>query len=194
MENLTAQAALLSGQISKEILAGQDPIILIDGRSGSGKTQFAYLLQGEIFRVTKVKPQLVHMDDLYPGWEGLKAGSNLLVANILKPVSLGSRAHYQIWNWTTSSRGADGEPGNGWREVRPDSPLIVEGCGAISITSRSLANIAIWINSDIQTRTQRLGARDQGSFAAYQGIWIAQEEEFYSQESTISLADISIKN
>lgn len=194
MSNLATQAAFLSNLVNEEVASGGIPIILIDGRSGSGKTHFAKLLLDELFKATKVKAQLIHMDDLYPGWEGLRLGANLLVSDILKQIALGKSASYQIWNWETSTRGIDSEPGNGWRTVSPLSPLIVEGCGAVSVDSRSLATTAIWIESDLGARNKRLAERDKGAFTSHQAIWSSQEDEFYSQESTLELCDHKVIN
>ena len=44
--------------------------ILIDGRSGSGKTELARSIAAHW-----PEAQLVRLDDLYPGWDGLDAGS-----------------------------------------------------------------------------------------------------------------------
>ncbi|NBU23869.1 MAG: hypothetical protein EBS38_08225, partial [Actinobacteria bacterium] len=91
------------------------PIVLIDGRAGAGKSSFAKELQDSLFRALEVSPRLISMDDLYPGWEGLAAGSLYLEQNILKPIQLGREASWQIWDWNKSARGSESEAGNGWR-------------------------------------------------------------------------------
>ena len=87
--------AELVEKLSADIESGADPVVLIDGRSGSGKTTLAMKLANEIFARTQLKPQLVHMDDLYPGWEGLSAGARMLVADVFEPLSRGRLAQYQ---------------------------------------------------------------------------------------------------
>ena len=66
--------------ITKQVLALVEkkltPVILIDGRAGSGKSYLAAELAERLYKELEVAPRLVHMDDLYPGWEGLRAGSN----------------------------------------------------------------------------------------------------------------------
>jgi len=64
------------------------PIVLIDGRAGSGKSTLAAQLQNVLFRDGESAPRLIHMDDLYPGWDGLSAGSDYLNRMILRPVFL----------------------------------------------------------------------------------------------------------
>ncbi len=51
------------------------PIIVIDGRAGSGKSTLALDLQNELFRAGESMPRLIHMDDLYDGWNGLALGA-----------------------------------------------------------------------------------------------------------------------
>lgn len=194
MSSLEAQSLAIAEQNAAEILSGGNPRILIDGRSGSGKTLLSWLITNQTFALTQTKPQIVHMDDLYPGWEGLRLGASMLINEILLPLSKGQVAEYQIWDWHSNQRGATGEQGNGWRAVQPDAPLIVEGCGAVSSDSKRLVNSAIWIESSIEARLERLSTRDRGAFRAHQALWGAQEDEFYSQENTIELCDIQLQN
>ena len=170
------------------------PIILIDGRAGSGKSSFAEELRNELFRQGDAAPSIIHMDDLYPGWEGLKAGSSYLIQNILQPLRAGNSANWQIWNWGNGVRGNDSEPGNGWREFTGGNFLIVEGCGAISRQSREIANLAVWIEAEGTSREARIQSRDQGAFDEFWGVWQAQEDEFYETERSESLSDWRITN
>ena len=186
--------AELVEKLSADIESGANPVVLIDGRSGSGKTTLALQLINEIFSRTQLKPQLVHMDDLYPGWESLSAGAWMLVADILEPFSRGREAQYQKWNWATGERGDGGEPGNGWRTVSPNAPLIVEGCGSASKASRYLADQAIWVSASLEDRISRLASRDSDRFRAFQELWSSQEEEFYELEGSVMLCSYQIKN
>lgn len=194
MTHLEAKALEIAERLSAAIEAGANPVVLVDGYSGSGKTSFTRSLADEIFRSTRLKPQIVHMDDLYPGWEGLRLGSNYLVNEILLPRSRGKTAEYQVWNWARGHRGITGDPSNGWRSVRHDSPLIVEGCGSVSLASKPLAHLAIWIESSMAVREQRLEERDKKIFASYKESWRIQENEFFKEESTKDLCEIFLDN
>src|SRR5674476_488189 len=46
---------------------GTTKVVAVDGPSGAGKTDFAAALADRL-----ASPQLLHMDDLYPGWDGLR--------------------------------------------------------------------------------------------------------------------------
>lgn len=170
------------------------PIILIDGRAGSGKSTFATQLVERLFSELEVAPRVIHMDDLYPGWEGLRAGSNYLNQQILTPLIAGATASWQIWDWAAGVRGAPREPGNGWREFSGGIPIIIEGCGSLSRFARERADLAIWIDSEAETRKARLVERDGHKFDDYWPNWISQEAEFYQQEKSAELADITLTN
>ena len=186
------------GVITKLALALADqtptPIILIDGRAGSGKSSFAEELRNELFRQSDAAPALIHMDDLYPGWEGLEAGSAYLVQNILQPLSQAKPAAWQKWNWSQGRRGDPTEPGNGWREFSGGNILIIEGCGSLSRQSRDLAQLSLWIEAPRDVRRARWQARDAGKFDEFWGLWQAQEDHFYEAEKSDRLADWVIEN
>lgn len=133
------------------------------------------------------------MDDLYPGWEGLEAGSQYLLSKILKPFSAGKEASWQQWDWVAGRRGGT-DPGNGWRSLEPNGLLIVEGCGAGSREALALADYSVWIESSHEIRKMRFNQRDNGLFASKFELWSAQEDAFYSENDTKTLCDAIIQN
>lgn len=184
--------------ITKQVVSLVDktptPIILIDGRAASGKSSLAAGLKNALFRELEQAPRLIHMDDLYPGWEGLQLGSFYLNQQILQPLSLGKTAHWQIFDWATGQRGNGEEPGNGWREFSGGTPLIVEGCGSLSRTASELAHYRIWIEADQTERHKRWLERDGEKFNDFWHIWAAQEDEFYQEQKSSQLADLVLQN
>ena len=170
------------------------PVVLIDGRAGSGKSLFASKLAENYFAENRQTARIVRLDDLYPGWEGLVAGSVYAREKILEPISAGKKASWQIWDWDKSSRGASNEAGNGFREFSGGTALILEGCGALSKASAPLASLTIWIAADDATRRKRFTERDGGRFDEHWGVWAAQEEEFYEAEKSQGLAELVIQN
>jgi uridine kinase len=149
-------------------------IILIDGRSGSGKTELAKLLAE-----TYPEFELVRLDDLYPGWDGLEAGS-AAVPEIIR------ERRWRAWDW---SRDAPGE----WHALAADRPLIIEGVGAISRASRPLADIAIWVELDDDTRKIRALERDGDAYAPHWERWAAQERAYLAREDPRSLASVIVE-
>lgn len=170
------------------------PVLLIDGRSGAGKTHFASDLADALFRELEQAPRVIHMDDLYPGWDGLRDGSLYLLQMILLPVSRGETARWQPWNWARGVRGKSGDMANGWREFEGGTPLIVEGCGSLSRASVELANLSLWLHAETSERRARWITRDGDRFGEHWGRWAAQEDEFYEAEKSELLAQLWFDN
>ena len=76
-------------------------IIAIDGRSGAGKTTLAVELAARLRAHHKVS--LFHLEDIYPGWNGLAAGVERYVSTVLTPLSRGEAASWTSWDWASHS-------------------------------------------------------------------------------------------
>ena len=169
------------------------PVILIDGPAGSGKTTLANLIREALFQNELPVPRVLPMDDLYPGWEGLRQGSNYLIDKVLTPLSKNQTANWQNWDWAKNERGGN-DVGNGHRSFEPGGILIVEGCGSLSHASKTLANLNIFIERDETARSAAIRHRDGNRFDAFWEIWLSQEQEFYEIENSIELADLTVLN
>jgi pantothenate kinase len=183
-----AIAEEIAAKVLKLVDAGKTmPIVLIDGRSNSGKSTLAAAVQNIIFKDGESAPRVVHMDDLYLGWNGLQAGVDYLQRFILKPLTDSYIAQWREFNWANPGElGFESRNGE-WREFSGGTPLIIEGCGALNQQSAPLADIRIWLEVDQETRHQRWLERE-GS-AEHWAEWAAQEEEFYAREKSSELAD-----
>lgn len=169
------------------------PVILIDGPAGSGKTTLAAALAEALFQKRLPLPRVLPMDDLYPGWEGLRQGANYLVDKVLTPLSKNQVANWQTWDWVKNERGGD-DGGNGHRSFEPGGILIVEGCGSLSHASKPLANLSLFIERDEAARSAAIKDRDGNRFDAFWDIWLSQEQEFYEVENSKALADLTVLN
>jgi len=149
------------------------PVVLIDGRSGSGKTELATAL------AERIDAQLVRLDDVYQGWDGLEAASKLVRSDILL------HHRWQRWDWA-SGRLAE------WHELDPAKPLVVEGSGALSHANRELATLGVWVELDEPTRKARALARDGAMYEPHWDAWAAQEQLFYDRERPDLLADLVV--
>ena len=137
--------------------------VLIDGRSGSGKTTFAAAL------AQLTGHEVIHLDDFYPGWLGLNEAMVMVARDVLHPTHPG----YRRWDWETNMPGE-------WVDLDPARPRIVEGVGAVTGASIRAAQkrgrvVSIRLHLDAETRRQRALARDPG-FADWWDVWAAQEE------------------
>ena len=164
-------------------LGNAAPIVLIDGRSNSGKSTFAKSLQENLFRQGESLPRVIHMDDLYPGWEGLSLGADYLNRFILEPLTKKLTASWQQWDWSINQRGA-------WMEFSGGTPLIIEGCGSLSDRASSVAFLGIWLEAKEPVRQSRWLERE-GNLDKFE-MWAAQELDFYAREKSLELADLVI--
>ena len=149
------------------------PVVIIDGGSGSGKSTLARRL------APLLDAQLVRLDDIYPGWDGLEAAS----ANVTKHVL--DQHRWQRWDWA-ADRPAE------WHELDPDLPLVIEGSGALSRANCRLATFALWIELDAAERRRRALERDGDTYAPHWDRWAAQEAAFFERERPDLLADVVI--
>lgn len=146
----------------------------MDGRSGSGKTELARAMVAQ-----KPELQLVRMDDLYPGWDGLEAGSR----HVHDYVIAAAIRRWQRWDWV------DDAPAE-WHVLDQSRPVLVEGCGALSRANRALAAYAVWVELDAETRRARVRDRDPEAWLDRWDGWAAQEEAFIAREDPKALADL----
>jgi uridine kinase len=146
-------------------------VMLVDGRSGTGKTTLGNALAAEL------DAQLVHLDDVYPGWDGLQAAADAVVRDVL-----GAPSGYRRWDWERSAPA-------GWVSVEAAAPIVIEGCGALSRASAPLASFRVWLTADDQERRRRALDRDGETFARQWERWARQEERFIAAEMPQMLAD-----
>jgi uridine kinase len=183
--NQLALIKKISSQVLELIDRGnQTPIILIDGRAGSGKSTFAESLQQQLFRDGESAPRVIHMDNIFEGWDGLALGSDYMVRFILQPLARRETASWQDWSWVKNQRSS-------WREFSGGTPLIVEGCGSLTQRSKEHADISIWLEASEETRRERWIQRER--HLEKFDFWAAQELDFYAREKSQSLADLVIK-
>jgi hypothetical protein len=124
---------------------------------------------------------LISIDDAYPGWDGLDAGSWHIYSRVLVPWSRGEHGSYQTWDWKRS------RPGE-WVQVPSDTPLVVEGCGAIRRESALLATRALWLEAPEATRRQRVAVRDGDTCVPHWHRWSLQEQRFGERHRPRDLA------
>jgi anthranilate synthase component 1/para-aminobenzoate synthetase len=160
-------------------------IIAIDGRSGAGKTTLAIELAARLREHHKVS--LFHLEDIYPGWNGLAAGVERYLSTVLAPLSRGEAAEYVSWDW---ERHYDGPT----RTTLPAEIVIVEGVGAASASARPLLDAVVWAESSDHDRRTRALARDGSTYEPFWDQWAAQEDEWLGTDPVPDAADIRVFN
>ncbi|WP_066042750.1 hypothetical protein [Herbiconiux solani] len=169
-------------------------VILIDGPSGSGKTGLALRMQAGW--AGPDVPTLIHLDSIYPGWDGLEEASLHLTDEVLRPLRAvralssgeGDAAgpRWRRYDWES------GRPAE-WHAVDAARPLIVEGCGALSRANEELADLTIWVETDDRERKRRALERDGELYAREWDRWEAQWRGFVAREDPRSLATMVVE-
>ena len=159
--------------------AAADAVVLIDGPSGAGKSTLADYLVATW--PDAVVPQLVRLDDIYPGWNGLDAGAEQVTMGLLRPRRAGEPAGWQRWDWTTGTAAE-------WHPVDAGRPIIVEGCGALARANAAVSDIRIWLDADELSRKERALQRDGGAFDAYWDQWQAEWDAYCRRENPAASA------
>lgn len=155
-------------------------IILIDGKSGAGKTRLALTMSARLGGVA------IHLDDVYPGWGGLIAGRDEVIDNVLLPLSRGVAGEYVTWDWIRN------RPGHSV-SVPPAKIVVAEGCGISTPSARGLADTVIWVECPDSERVERLRERDGDSFAEEFAGWEEQVAAHIAENEPDSMATVVVR-
>jgi len=155
-------------------------VVLIDGRSGAGKTTLAHDLADVLTQRLGRPVQSVSLDDVYPGWHGLAAAA-AAVPQMLALV----RPGYRSYDWA-QGRLTD------WVSLDPTAPIIVEGSGALTRESAPMATLSVWLDGPEAVRRQAAVVRD-GNVDDWWDDWSAQEIAHIAADNSIILADVVLE-
>lgn len=160
-----------------------NPVVVIDGQSGAGKSSLARELVAHWPRRGRV--QVVALDSIYPGWDGLDEGARIVRDDILIPHARGLVGVWQRWDWSTSA------PAEA-HAVDPSLPLIVEGSGSLNPRTARLADIRIWMDSPSSSRRRRALERDGDAYRPHWEQWARQEERHIARDEPRAHASMVI--
>lgn len=180
-ERLGAATARILDAITA--VSASNPVVVIDGRSGAGKSSLAA-------RVARAWPlstpvQLLALDSVYPGWGGLERGGEIALERVLRPHGRGLIGIWRRWDWELEEEAEA-------HAVDPALGLIVEGCGALTPASAALADVTVWVDGPRDSRRRRALERDGDGFRSHWDMWAAQEEAHIARHEPQQLAQVSV--
>lgn len=166
-------------------------LLAIDGHSVAGKSSFARALQQSRSDLT-----IIHADDFYrPMPEDIRVqldaagGYNQyydwqrLETQVLRPLSSGTVARYQRYDWATNELGE-------WCEVQPEGIVVVEGCYTARPELRAYYQIILLVTTSDEERSQRqLQRADE---AAWVARWDAAERYYMEHHRPHEYADVIV--
>ncbi|MDO9379065.1 MAG: (d)CMP kinase [Nocardioidaceae bacterium] len=170
---------LAAALASSEPRAGTTRVVAVDGPSGSGKTTLARRLRRHL------RCRSIHMDALYPGWDGLAAAPGLLVGGVLRPLAEGRPAAFRRWHWG-EGRWAESH------DVRPAPVLLVEGVGSGALACAPYLSTLLWVEAPTDERFRRGMERDGDTYRPHWQRWAAQEAVMFAADGTRGRADVVV--
>lgn len=153
-------------------------LVCVDGPAGSGKSTLATQL------ATELACQVVHMDDLYEGWEaGPDGGARRLGEWVLGPLVEGRPGRYRRYDWVAGAYAEE-------HTVDPGVALVVEGCGSAARQVDPWASLVVWVEADDDERLRRGLERDGHDARDHWLRWMDDEAAHYARERTRQRADV----
>jgi uridine kinase len=163
----------------RELSASKQLILIgIDGCGGSGKSAFAAELSQSLDAA-----QIIHMDDFYrtsqernsetnPRSIGWQFDWQRLETEVLKPLTTRGFAQYRQYDWNTDCLAE-------MRNIRAQSPIIIEGVYTLRPELLSYYDLRLWINCPKDLCLQRGMKRDgEQSRSRWEDDWMKEEERY----------------
>lgn len=172
-------------------------LVGVDGRSGAGKTQLVVGVRSELTALGHTVAAF-SLDEIYPGWDGLRAGVEQYVSAILPRLATGDTAQYRRWDWYAHGleSGVDGAPGK-LVSLQPGDVVLCEGVGATVAEARRWLDLSIWVDAPEDLRRRRALLRDGDSYRGHWRQWAVQEELLLQESgsgSGVTEHDVVVKS
>lgn len=155
---------------------GKTHIIAIDGPAGAGKTTLAMQISQALS--SRFSLEVVHMDDLYNGWDGA-LGENLTgqLSEIIEAQRKLQNYALPHFDWIANKYS---DP----RDLKPPQILILEGVGSAREIVRNSATTTIWIEVDRNIGIKRVIARDGEDIESHMKQWLVDQEIYFTSDKT----------
>ncbi len=161
---------------------GMTRLVCVDGPAGSGKTTLAAALAGSLGGAP-----VVHMDDLYEGWEQ-ELGPPLAArveAWLLVGWQSGLPGMHPRFDWVSGHYAE-------WVTVPADPIVILEGCASGSARIRDRASLVVWVQAPAGLRLRRGLERDGPELEGRWRDWQSHEAAHFAADGTRAAADVHV--
>ena len=160
------------------------PLLAIDGPAGAGKTTLAAKLEAEYSVDSTVR--IIHMDDLYNGWnDGLGQSLTDTLQAITAAYLSGNQCTVKVFNWHLMNFDRE-------EVIAPTDYLILEGVGAAQKVVRDAGAITYWLDIDAETGLQRVLARDGAHIEEEMRQWQIQQSIHFAKDQTRENCEIKL--
>lgn len=177
---MTGRAAeILALARSRPPTLGTGRLVAVDGPAGSGKTTLA----AEVGSLAGAP--VLHLDDLYPGWDGLPE-VDPVVLGVLEPLAAGRSGRYRRYDWYAGSYAEA-------HEVEPAPLLVLEGVGAGNRAWAPLITALVWVEAAPDLRQARALARDGDALRDHWDAWTRDEARVFAEQDTRARADLVVR-
>lgn len=164
---------------SRPATLGSGRLVCLDGPAGSGKTTLAAALLD-----LEPRGRVVHMDDLYAGWSGMRAGADQL-GPLLCALADDRPGTYRRYDWHAAAYA-------GPVVLDPSPLLVVEGVGSGASAVADLVTVLAWVWVPADLRLARGIERDGEGLREQWDAWMHDEADLFARERTEERADVLV--
>jgi uridine kinase len=151
-------------------------LLAIDGPAGAGKTTLAAKLEADYSKDSTVK--VIHMDDLYNGWEdALGKSLTETLQSITQAHLAGKECTIRIFNWHLMKFDRE-------EVITPTDYLILEGVGAAQEIVRNTGATTYFLDIDPVIGLQRVLARDGSQIEKEMRQWQIRQSIHFAADKT----------
>lgn len=179
-----AADTVLDSAVRRPALLHGARLICVDGPAGSGKTTLADAVD-RLARDRGLSVSLVHLDDVYDGWDGLPEIGATVTETVVRPLAEGRAAAYRCYDWHAGRYAEQ-------RSVPTADLVVVEGVGAGHPGYADLVTLLVWVHAPSRLRLERGLARDGAELEPQWRRWREAERRLHREEDTGARADLRV--